>query len=384
VTEHRLPTFFEFFAGGGMAREGLTPEWQCAFANDFDLKKAETYKRNWGHREFLTGDIRKLSLENLPEHAPDLVWASFPCQDLSLAGGGAGLRGDRSGTFWPFWRLMEALVADGRAPQIIALENVCGTLTSHGGKDFSAIVDAFVRLGFRVGALVIDAQLFVPQSRPRLFFIGIPENLVDAAQTESGEPSDVWHSAALRRAHAQLSKTSQQHWTWWKLPVPGRRNSRLADVIEPSPSDVEWHSEQETERLLSMMADLHRAKISRAVATGTKIVGGLYRRTRRDESGNSIQRAEVRFDDVAGCLRTPAGGSSRQTLMIAENGRVRSRLISGRETARLMGLPDSYKLPDRYNETYHLTGDGVVSHVVRHLSLNLLLPLYSGERKIAA
>ncbi|MEJ7659591.1 MAG: hypothetical protein WKG07_08175 [Hymenobacter sp.] len=60
---------------------------------------------------------------------------------MSLAGGGAGLKGDRSGTFWPFWRLMNGVIAEGRAPEIIALENVCGTLTSHGGKDFTAICD---------------------------------------------------------------------------------------------------------------------------------------------------------------------------------------------------------------------------------------------------
>jgi len=365
-----------------MARAGLQPEWKCWFANDFDLKKSSIYRQNWGDGELVTGDIRRLSLENLPSITPALVWASFPCQDLSLAGAGAGLRGDRSGTFWPFWRLIEALVHDGRAPGIIALENVCGTLTSHGGKDFEAIVNAYAQLGYRVGAMVIDAQFFVPQSRPRLFFVGVRDGNHEALAQAFA--SDLWHPTALRRAHDRLPGSLQNSWLWWDLPAPSKRNQRLIDLIEFSPTDVEWHSPAETARLLSMMSNLHRAKIASARAAGMRIVGGLYRRTRRDENDNPIQRAEVRFDDVAGCLRTPAGGSSRQTLMVVEAGKVRSRLISGRETARLMGLPDTYQLPERYNEAYHLTGDGVVVSVVRHLSQHLLLPLMGPHRKMAA
>ena len=83
----------------------------------------------------------------------------------------------------------------------------------------------------------------------------------------------------------------------------------------------------------------------------------------------------MRFDDLAGCLRTPAGGSSRQVLLIVDGADVRSRLISSRETARLMGLPDDYRLPDNYNEAYHLTGDGVVVPVVRHLAEHLFEPI---------
>lgn len=130
--------FYEFFAGGGMARMGLGQNWGCLLANDFDHKKSRIYRLNWGDDVLRTGDVRRLTAGELPGQS-DLVWASFPCQDLSLAGGGAGLKGDRSGTFWPFWDLMKDIVKEGRAPRIIALENVCGALTSHGGKDFAAM-----------------------------------------------------------------------------------------------------------------------------------------------------------------------------------------------------------------------------------------------------
>ncbi|HEX8513212.1 MAG TPA: DNA cytosine methyltransferase, partial [Allosphingosinicella sp.] len=129
-------TFYEFFAGGGMARAGLGDSWRCLFANDFDRKKGLVYQANWGTGgELKIGDVGELKARDLPGYA-DLIWGSFPCQDLSLAGGGAGLLGERSGTFYPFWRLIRELIRDGRAPKIVALENVCGTLTSHQGRDF--------------------------------------------------------------------------------------------------------------------------------------------------------------------------------------------------------------------------------------------------------
>jgi DNA (cytosine-5)-methyltransferase 1 len=88
----------------------------------------------------------------------------------------------------------------------------------------------------------------------------------------------------------------------------------------------------------------------------------------------------VRFDDISGCLRTPVGGSSRQSIIIVEGKSVRSRLLSPREATRLMGLPDSYKLSQNYNEAYHLAGDGVVVPVVRFLAANILEPLLAAAK----
>jgi DNA (cytosine-5)-methyltransferase 1 len=114
--------------------------------------------------------------------------------------------------------------------------------------------------------------------------------------------------------------------------------------------------------------------VADAIASGQKMVGTVYRRTRPDENGIKRQRAEVRFDDVAGCLRTPAGGSSRQIILVVEGKTVRSRLLSPREAARLMGLGDDYVLPERYNRAYHVCGDGVCAPVVRHIAQHVLEP----------
>jgi DNA (cytosine-5)-methyltransferase 1 len=154
--------FYEFFAGGGMARAGLGPSWTCLFANDIDPKKAGAYARNWGEKELETADVGKLSTVDLPGRA-NLAWASFPCQDLSLAGMGAGLKGARSGTFWSFWDLIKGLAREGRQPELVVVENVAGTLSSRGGRDFSVLSEALAGERYRFGVLVIDAVHFVPQ-----------------------------------------------------------------------------------------------------------------------------------------------------------------------------------------------------------------------------
>lgn len=369
-----MPAFYEFFAGGGMARAGLGTEWTCLFANDIDPKKGSSYAANWGDEDLSIRSVAEVETKDLPNGA-DLAWASFPCQDLSLAGAGAGLKGARSGTFWPFWELMQALDAEDRAPKIVVLENVSGALSSHEGKDFAAIGSALAKAEYQFGAVVVDAVHFVPQSRPRLFIIAIKRGTPIPAQLAAPEPDALWHPAHLVGAYQKLSQESKAAWLWWKLPAAPRRHVTFSELIEDEPRGVKWHTATETKRLLSMMSPINRQKVERAKKLGYRIVGGIYRRTRLDENGKRVQRAEVRFDDISGCLRTPVGGSSRQSVLIVEGKEVRSRLLSPREAARLMGLPDTYILPENYNEAYHLAGDGVVAPVVRFLAKNLLEPL---------
>ena len=199
--------------------------------------------------------------------------------------------------------------------------------------------------------------------------VAVPSGLIAA------DPPDWGVSPALRAAHARLPAPEAARFLWWRLPAPARRNAALIDVIEDEPLGVAWASEAAVARLLSLMAPLHRARVAAAAAQGGRHVGALYRRTRPLAGGGKAQRAEVRFDGIAGCLRTPAGGSSRQSLLIVEDGRVRARLLSPREAARLMGLPETYRLPQSYNETYHLLGDGVAAPVVRHIAQHWAAPL---------
>ncbi|MGV0033435.1 MAG: hypothetical protein ACNYPE_00205 [Candidatus Azotimanducaceae bacterium WSBS_2022_MAG_OTU7] len=130
----------------------------------------------------------------------------------------------------------------------------------------------------------------------------------------------------------------KERWVWWDIEDPPEREITLSDLIEENPESVAWHTPEETRKLLAMMSDINLEKVQDAKSEGHRIVGGVYKRTRRDKTGRKVQRAEVRFDGIAGCLRTPAGGSSRQVIVLVDGRKVRSRLISSRETARLMGL----------------------------------------------
>lgn len=368
-----------------MARLGLGEDWTCLVVNEWSAVKAESYRARFGDKPGpLVQDVATLTTKDLPGQA-DLAWASFPCQDLSLAGQGAGLAGQRSGTFKPFWRLISELRREGRAPKLVALENVVGTLSSHGGKDFAFIMSALADEGYVGGALVIDAADFLPQSRPRLFIVGAQKRLPGVEILAQRAPHPRWHPPALLKAFEGLAPEAMDSWLWWHLPDPPPRRYDLAAILEEEPPSFLWHSPEETARLLSLMDPRHLERIRKAKRLGKRIVGTLYRRTRPDpESGVRRQRAEVRFDGVAGCLRTPAGGSSRQVVVVVDGNEVRTRLLSARETARLMGVPDDYPLPQRYNEAYHLFGDGVAVPVVSWLSTHLLQPLLRRQEEVAA
>ncbi|MBC7767999.1 MAG: DNA cytosine methyltransferase [Phycisphaerales bacterium] len=360
---------YEFFAGGGLARLGLEPDFACAFANDIEPAKAAAYRAAFSDGDVRLGDIWKLNAADLPGQAA-LAWASFPCQDLSLAGARRGLAAPRSGAFWGFHRLIEKLKQESRAPDVLALENVTGLLSSHGGADFTALVHALDDLGYRVGALEIDAALFTPQSRPRLFIVAARNAPLHL--TASG-PIEPFHSAALRGVVARLPETLRKRFVWWRIPAPPKRNTRLADLLDDDDA-VAWQSEEQTARLLALMSPLQRTRLEALRETGKREVGAVFRRI-RIEQGKRVQRAEARFDGLAGCLRTPTGGSSRQLLVFVDGEGTRSRLISPREAARLMGVPEHYPLPASQTQALHLVGDAVCVPVVRWLSQHLLAPL---------
>jgi DNA (cytosine-5)-methyltransferase 1 len=247
---------WEFFAGGGLARLGLEPDFACTFANDIDRQsrrlphRLRARRRHARRRHLETHAIAKL-----PGKAA-LAWASFPCQDLSLAGARRGLAAPRSGAFWGFHALIEKLGDEGRAPDVLALENVSGLLSSHGGADFAALIHALDDIGYRAGALEIDAALFTPQSRPRLFIIAArnaPAHLIASG------PSEPFHTQSLRNVVARLPDGLRKRFVWWRLDAPPKRNTRLADLLDEH-SDA-WNSDEQTAKLVSQMSTLQRTRL---------------------------------------------------------------------------------------------------------------------------
>lgn len=370
------PTVLEFFAGAGLARLGLGG-WRTAFANDLDPAKTRAYAANFGSMGLRQDDVWDLSVEDLPSGRADLAWASSPCQDLSLAGTRGGLTARRSGAFWGFWRLIEALDDQGRAPRLIVIENVTGLQTSNGGKDFRTLAETLAHRGWRFGALEIDAIRWVPQSRPRLFIVATRDSVAGL----SG-PCAPFHSRGVVEAHGRLSGDARAAWCWWGLSEPLPMRGDLDSLLEPD-VDVVWFDDDRTAQLLRHLGSLHRQRLDAAVASTGRSVGTGFKRVRM-EKGRKVQRLEIRFDGIAGCLRTPAGGSSRQYVLVAQDGGVRARFLTPREAMRLMGVGDDYRLPASVSAGLKLAGDGVAVPVVRALSEGLLKPLLAGQAVRAA
>jgi DNA (cytosine-5)-methyltransferase 1 len=370
--------FFEFFAGGGMARAGLGDQWQCLFANDMDVIKASTYIKNWGGCHFDSRDIREVKAADLNGRS-DLAWASFPCQDLSVAGNGLGIgKSDseeftRSGALWPFLDLICELHNESRQPPLLVLENVVGLLTLEQGRDFAAICLRLGEIGYRYGAVIIDAKHFLPQSRPRVFIIAVRRDIEIPSKLSHGMAKELWHTPTLLRAHKLLPQQARDNWIWWDLGVaPILKHNALESLIQLE--GVEWHTPEETKRLINMMAPPHLARLEKAKSEGTFTIGSLYLRMRREKGANR-QRAEITFSSVLGCLRTPRGGGSRPRIIVAGRGQVRTRLLSIHEAAALMGLANTYTLPDIYQHAFKVIGDGVAVPPVRFLADRLLEPL---------
>ncbi|MEK7265736.1 MAG: DNA cytosine methyltransferase [Pseudomonadota bacterium] len=368
-------TFLEFFAGGGMAALGLGARWRPVFANDFDPMKRAAYGANFGLEHHVAGDIHALTLADLPAEQADLAWASSPCQDLSLAGARGGLGARRSGAFFGFWRLVEALDDEGRAPRLVVVENVAGLLTSNGGADFARVVEMMAARRYLVSALLLNAADFVPQSRPRLFIVAA--RAADAAIFSRVEPPSV--PAALAGAVENLSHQARRSWRWIAAAPVCRRNLSLADILDGTAA---FDPARTTRERLSQMTPRQRAAIRELQSSGARHVGAAFRRV-RIEDGEKRLRIEARFDGLAGCVRTAAGGSSRQIIFEIDRGKIRSRLMTAREAARAMGLPEAYILPAGATAALKLVGDGVAPPVVSWLAGNVLEPMLVRAQKAA-
>lgn len=360
-------TFLEFFAGIGLMRLGLERAgWTIRFANDIDPDKHAMYRANFrdAGEHFVVGDIHHLRTTDLP--AAVLATASFPCNDLSLAGARAGLKGAQSSAYWGFTRLLDKL--GEHKPRLVLLENVPGFLTSRDGRDFHEALLELNRLGYVTDTFMLDAAWFVPQSRLRLFVVGLLSagNPLSVAE----EPRSFYESQIRPEALARfIFAHPDVHWNIRDLPPITPRALPLEAMIEDvPPSSPDWWSEERVAYLLNQMSPKHREVAERMRRGNRCSYGTVFRRVR---AGKSM--AELRTDGVAGCLRTPRGGSGRQILFKAGRGRCQARLLNGRECARLMGA-DDFVLDVPLNQVLFGFGDAVCVPAIEWIGRNYLNP----------
>jgi DNA (cytosine-5)-methyltransferase 1 len=378
-------SFCEFFAGIGLVHEALRRSgWQTAYANDIDAKKRRMYEGHYGPAaHYHEGDVwdAEAVLARIEGH-PFLATASFPCTDMSLAGKRRGLAGEHSGTLFGFLQVVQRLAE--RQPRMVLLENVPGFLTSHNGDDFHTAVDELAALGYWIDSFVIDARWFVPQSRPRLFLVGYHEELAGPPlirrEADADPLADPWRraverAARLRPARLLAAMDAIEPATGWATvdcTAPRQARYALADLIDVG-DDQPWWNEAEVARHSAMLFDRHRRQMeSLAAASTAPVILTGFRRIREGR-----QRLEVRFDGVAGCLRTPRGGSAKQVVLVLRGDELRMRWMTPREYARLQGAP-GYTLPENAIQGYFGFGDAVCVPAIEWIDRHMLTKVWEG------
>ncbi len=320
----------EFFAGMGLMRAGLEHVGiRTVFANDIDDTKAKLYTDNWGAQELHVGDIRALHGDDIPN--AELVTASFPCTDMSLAGKYKGLNGTQSSLVLDFLRILEEM--GDRAPQTLMIENVMGFLTANGGRDWDTVVCGIQKLGYQAAHIIVDASAFVPQSRARVFLFG--------------------HKGPI------------------ELPDPPelRKDLRLVGIAE---EDGDWWSPDRLSAFLTTLSPIQSKRVSRYQQRFWPGYYGAFRRTR---GGRPVW--EVRADERAGTLRTTRGGSARQAIVRAGRGDIAVRWMSLTEYARLQGAEHLRYDSVTPSQAMFALGDAVCVPVIEWLAKYCLMPLLS-------
>jgi len=318
------------------------------------------------NHHYVIDDVFNLDPADIP--ATTLATCSFPCIDLSLAGNMNGIGGKHSSAFWGFVRILKA--QGEAAPPLIMVENVPGWLYSNNGADFRITVQALNELGYVCDVFMLDALRFTPQSRLRVFLIGTKSPVLE----QSARYLVLRRRGALMSEHLQKSLLANAELRWFAADIPEPpplRREGLSTIVEDLPDgDTRWWPQEEVDRHLAMMEDSHYQRVLE-LSRGKQTSYRTFFRRRRVEQ----QRAEVRHDDIAGCLRTAVGGSGKQFLIKAGGGVIKMRTMTPREYARLQGVPDSY--PIHVDGVQALTGfgDAVCVPAITWIADNVLTPL---------
>jgi DNA (cytosine-5)-methyltransferase 1 len=364
-------TAADFFAGIGLASLGLTrQQWQVKYAVDHSFSKQQMYEQHFGPDHFHKLEIEKVSGHDLPRVS--LAHASFPCTDISLAGSRGGIDAGESSAFWEFVRILKEMGHnDGPGqPPFVLIENVEGLISSGDGNDLRQVLLALNELGYSTDLLLINARHFVPQSRVRLFITG---SLAIEPQSQLKIEEQLMKSGDVRNARIRsfIRNHADISWSIRDLPDLPNNKLRLDEIID---NNAEWWPEERTNYLLSQMFDRHKHEIERLKLLKTWSYRTAFRRM-RPRDGKKQSTAEMRTDGIAGCLRTPKGGSARQIVLRIGRGQVNARLFNAKETARLMGA-DDFNLDQELslNDALFGFGDAVCVPVMEWILSNYFQP----------
>lgn len=337
-------TFIDLFAGVGGTRLGFeTNGGGCVFTCEWDAQSQKTYSTNFHDEHPISGDIHSVKARDIPDH--DVLVAGFPCQPFSIAGVSKknalgnphGFACKTQGTL--FFEL--ARIISEKQPRAFVLENVKNLERHDKGRTFAVIMDTLQsQLGYTVFHRVIDAKPFVPQHRERIFIVGFRE------------PTQFdWNSLRLPKKHPTLEAILHPQDGSESAEEPYTTGSKAKVAAKYTLTDHLWN-------YLQRYAEKHRAK------------------------GNGFGFGLVEPDGTARTLsaRYYKDGSE---ILVHQGRRKNPRRLTPRECARLMGFPDSFRIPVSDTQAYKQFGNSVVVPVVASVAKLVARTLTGNKRAMA-
>jgi DNA (cytosine-5)-methyltransferase 1 len=314
--ESALFNFIDLFCGiGGFRLAFERAGGKCVFSCDWDPHARKTYAENFEEEPY--GDIHKIAVANIPSH--DILCAGFPCQPFSIAGVSKKNSLGRKHGFDDekqgnlFFSIAD--IIDYHKPAAFVLENVKNLRNHDKGRTFKIIHDTLTEaLGYQVYTKVIDARTVVPQHRERIFLVGFKP---------------------------------EREFTFPDLPAKG---PTLNSILENKVAD-KYTLSNHLWTYLQNYAEKHR------------------------RAGNGFGFGLVTGNDTTRTLsaRYHKDGSE---ILVSQGAKRNPRRLTPRECARLMGYPDSFRIPVSDTQAYRQFGNSVVVPIVEKVATSVINSLY--------
>jgi DNA (cytosine-5)-methyltransferase 1 len=327
-------TFIDLFAGiGGLRLAFESVAGECVFTSEWDSYAQRTYQANHQHGHQLNGDITKVSVDEVPDH--DVLLAGFPCQPFSIAGvskknalGRAhGFEDETQGTlFFDVARIIAA-----KRPQAFLLENVKNLMSHDKGRTFAVIRKTLSEeLGYHIHCKVIDGAHFTPQHRERILIVGFREPV---------------------------------NFDWNSTPLPDKGTKTLKDIL---------HKTDGSEPVLDWDGNRFFDHENRNVLGKYTLTPNLWQylqdyAAKHQAKGNGFGFGICGPESITRTLsaRYYKDGSE---ILVSQGPRVNPRRLTPRECARLMGFPDTFRIPVSDTRAYKQFGNSVVVGVMAHVA----------------
>jgi len=322
-------TFIDLFAGIGGIRQGFqSTGGRCVFTSEWNEYSKKTYIANFGDDHTIVGDIVPYPAEDIPDH--DVLLAGFPCQPFSIAGVSKknamgrphGFECTTQGTlFFDVARIIAT-----KRPKAFLLENVKNLLSHDKGNTFKIILQTLrEELGYDVQYKVIDGKSWVPQHRERIIIVGFRE--------KTGFSFDDLQ--------------------------PPEEGPLLSSIL---------HTENGTDQEEPPYTTGDKAKVHAKYVLTDKLWAYLQAYAAKHKAaGNGFGFGLVGKDNTARTLSARYYKDGSEILIDRGKGK-NPRRLTPRECARLMGFPDTFRIPVSDTQAYKQFGNSVVVPVISEVA----------------